>query len=298
MLAAGYLLMCLIFGTTYLAIKVGIDAGLPPLFFAALRFAIAGPITLGLVLLRRLPLPRRPQQYMALALVGFLNTTLVYAILFWAEQHVSSGMAAILLAASPMLVMLIQRRWEPSSRWLQLLGLVAGIASVGLVILQQAQLGLGTAPIQASALLLLSGFCLALGSVRARAVMESGIHPLTLNAFQMLFGGAGLLLCSLLVEQPLRLGPILPAGWAAVGYLSIIGSVLGFGIYYGLVARIGPLFPSTWTYIAPVVATVTGALLLGEPAGWQLVTGLVLVLTGAGLTDPHALRRLLQRQGG
>lgn len=297
MLVGVYLLMCTIFGTTYLAIKVGVDAGLPPLLFAAIRFAIAGPITLAIVLIRRLPLPRRPAQYAALAVVGFFSTTLVYATLFWAEQYVSSGMAAILFATSPMLVMLVQRRWSQSGRWVQIAGLAAGMLGVVLVTLQQAQPALGTTRLSAPALLLLGGFCLALGSVRARAAMESGIHPLILNAFQMLFGALGLLLCSFVFEFPTRfmLGPVGWAAWGALAYLAIIGSVVGFGIYYWLVARTGPLFASTWTYMAPVVATVTGALVLAEPVGWQTVAGLLLVLVGAGLTDPEGLRRLLKQ---
>ncbi|MFZ5815057.1 MAG: DMT family transporter [Bacillota bacterium] len=296
MLIGAYLLMCTIFGTTYLAIKVGVDAGLPPLLFAALRFAIAGPIALAIVLLRGLPLPRRPAQYAALAVVGLLNTTLVYAILFWAEQYVSSGMAAILLSSAPIHVMLIRRRWSASARWVQIVGVITGIAGVGLVILPQIRSG-SPAPLGASALLLLACFFLGLGSVKAREAMEEGIHPLALNAFQMLFGGLGLLLGSLLLESPLRL-TMGPASWWALAHLSLAGSVLGFGIFYGLVARTGPLFPSTWTYVAPVIATIAGALVLGEPAGWATVGGLLLVLTGAALTDPAGMRRLITREGG
>lgn len=295
MLLAGYLVMCTIFGTTYLAIKLGIDAGLPPLFFAALRFALAGPLALGLLLVRRLPLPKRREQYLAIALVGLFNTTFVYAALFWAEQYISSGMAAILLAASPMLVVLIQNRWRQSGRWIQWAGIASGISGVLLVISQQLGSGLDRTQLGAAALLLLCGLSLAYGSVHSKAVMATGVHPLALNALQMLSGGLGLLLCSLLLEFPVRLATIQPSGWGAVVYLSIIGSILGFGIYYALVSRVGPLFPSTWTYVAPVIATIAGALVLREPAGWQTVTGLALVLTGAAVTDPDALRALLRR---
>ena len=289
-----YLLMCTIFGTTYLAIKVGIAAGLPPLLFAALRFAVAGPVTLGIVLLRRLPLPKRPAQYAALAVVGLCSTTLVYATLFWAEQYLSSSLAAILLAASPLLVMVIRSKWNQFAWRTQVAGLVAGLLGVALAVLPQLRSGVGPATLVASALLLLSGLSLAFGSVRSRAVMEQGVHPLTLNALQMLFGGLGLLLCSLLFESPAQVS-FNPPAWAALTYLSIIGSVLGFGIYYWLVAKTGPLFASTWTYVAPVIATLAGTLLLGEPAGWPVVAGLLLVLAGAGMTDPEGLRRLLKR---
>ncbi len=288
-----YILMCIIFGTTYLAIKVGVDAGLPPLLFAALRFAIAGPVSLLIVLLRRLPLPTKASQYGALAGVGLFSTTLVYAILFWAEQYIPSGIAAVLLAGAPMLVIVVRRRWSQAYRAVQIAGLCAGITGVIMVVLPQVGGDWGAAPLWAAGLLLLSGLFLAIGSVRAREAMEQGVHPLTLNAFQMLFGGLGLFICSLLFEFPVNVS-FTPAGFAALAHLSIVGSVVGFGIYYWLVARIGPLLSSTWTYLAPAVATAAGVLVLRESAGWPVLVGVPLVVLGAALTDPDGLRNVLK----
>ncbi len=107
MIFVNYLLMCLVFGTTFLAIKVGIDAGAPPFFSAGLRFLLAGSILFAFMVIKRkatFSLLLRKEMF----LTGMALTFGTFATLYWAEQHLSSGIAAILSATAPLMVLLLQ----------------------------------------------------------------------------------------------------------------------------------------------------------------------------------------------
>lgn len=291
---AGYLLMCLIFGTTFVAIKMGINAGIPPLLFAGLRFTLAGLIGTGLVLARRQSLPRSFQVYRQIIVVGLANISVGFAGLFWAEQYLTAGMAAILTAAGPMLVLLVSTRGRLTR--LQLFSVALGMGGVGLVMFSSVGFGSAMA-LLAVGVLLGSDLCHAWGSVRAGALMKDGrLQPLTFSGLQMLFGGIGLLLASLVTER-FRPDLIPTEGWWAVLYLAVFGSVVAWGIYYWLVSKTGPVFPATWTYVAPVLNTVAGALLLAEPVTALTFAGVALVLASVALTDPQAVRRLIPGLG-
>lgn len=285
----GYLVMCVIFGTTFVAIKVGLGAGFPPLFFAALRFIIAGLLALGLSRVRGQALPRSSEQYRQIALVGLTSTTITFAGLFWSEQYLTAGMAAILSATAPMLVMLVATGGRLGRA--QLLSVAGGLAGVGLVMAPTVGQGSSMALVAAAGLIA-SYLGHAWGSVRAGAVMKSGLQPLPFSGLQMLFGGIGLLAAAALFELR-HLPMVAPEGWLALLYLAVIGSVVGWGLYYWLVARTGPVFPSTWTYVSPVLATAAGAWFLAEPVSPATLAGVTLVLASVALTDPKAARRLL-----
>jgi drug/metabolite transporter (DMT)-like permease len=282
--------VCLIFGTTFVAIKVGINAGFPPLLFAGLRFTLAGLMALAIVLARRQPLPRSAKQYGEIALVGLAATTVSFAALFWSEQYLTAGMAAILTAAAPMLVLLISTGGRLSG-W-QALSIAGGIAGVGLVMAPSIGQG-STMALVAAGVLIASELGHAWGSVRAGAVMKAGIQPLPFSGLQMLFGGVGLLLASLLLEVR-RAPAVSPEGWWALLYLAVAGSLVAWGLYYWLVAKTGPLFPSTWTYVSPVLATIAGAWFLAEEVTVLTFAGVALVLVSVALTDLKTVRRLLR----
>lgn len=290
----GYLLMCLIFGTTFMAIKVGLNAGAPPLFFAGLRFTLAGLLALGLVLLRRIPVSAQPKALRQIALVGLTNTTITFAALFWAEQYLSSGLAATLSAGSPLFTLLFMQGGLRRLRLPQVIGIMLGLVGVLLVMQPHLGLGGGMMAVVAACVLLLGELASAWGSVRSQAVMQSGIHPLTFNAIQMLCGGPALLVASLALESGAS-HALQPTTWGALLYLVLVGSVIGVGLYYWLIARTGPVLPSTWTYVSPVVATGVGALMLGESVGPFTLVGLALVLGGVVLADETAFRWVTAR---
>ncbi|HET9452487.1 MAG TPA: EamA family transporter [Aggregicoccus sp.] len=286
-----YLLMCAIYGTTFLAIKVGLDAGFPPFLFAGVRFLFAGLVVLGVLWARRVELPRGREALGSLALIGLGNTFIPFACLYSAERFIPSGVAAMLTSTGPALVTLFllaleRRRPEP----LQWVGLAAGLAGVWLLVLPTLQPGsYSTATLVAAGSVLLAQVAAAWATVYSKRVLSRGVAPLAMSGVQMLFGGVGLLLLSAGFER----GPLLfadaPRALWALGYLMVMGSMVGSGIYFWLVKRTGPVFPSTWLYVSPMLALFLGALVLGEPLQATSLSGAVLVLAGVLLTNARLL---------
>ncbi|MFZ5817555.1 MAG: DMT family transporter [Bacillota bacterium] len=290
----GYLIMCLIFGTTFVSIKVGLLSGFPPLLFAGLRFTSAGLLTWLLARERGIALPTARRDLLQIAAVGLTSTTIPFAALFWSQQYITAGLASVLTASLPVMTLLNRSRATAIAP-LHLIGVALGTLGVGLVLSPSLQLA-GGITLLASAAILSAEFFNARGNLRAQRVMRSGIHPLAFNTFQMLFGGLGLLLSSLLLERgrPLQ---ITPAAWWALAYLSIVGSVIARGLYYWLIDRTGPLFPATWTYLSPVITTFVGAWLLAEPLTPTLLLGVLLVVGGVATTNLSTLRSIIQTWG-
>lgn len=286
-----YLLMCLIYGTTFLAIKVGLYAGFPPFLFAGVRFLLAGLVVLAVLRARGVVLPRGRESLRSLALIGLGNTLIPFACLYSAQRYIPSGVAAMLTSTGPALVTLFlialeRRRPEP----LQWVGLGVGLAGVWLLMLPTLQPGsYSSATLVAAGTVLLAQIAAAWATVYSKRVLSRGVAPLAMSGAQMVFGGAALLLLSLGVER----GPLLftdpPRALGALAYLMVMGSMVGSGIYFWLVKKTGPVFPSTWLYVSPMIALLLGARVLGEPLQASSLGGAVLVLGGVLLTNAKVL---------
>lgn len=286
-----YLLMCLIYGTTFLAIKVGLSAGFPPFLFAGVRFLLAGLVVLAVLRARRVVLPGGRESLRSLAAIGLGNTFIPFACLYSAQRYLPSGVAAMLTSTGPALVTLFlmaleRRRPEP----LQWVGLGVGLAGVWLLMLPTLQPGTySSATLVAAGSVLLAQIAAAWATVYSKRVLSRGVAPLAMSGAQMMFGGAGLLLLSLAVERgPLHFADA-PRALSALAYLMVMGSMVGSGIYFWLVKKTGPVFPSTWLYVSPMIALLLGALVLGEPLQASSLSGAVLVLAGVLLTNARML---------
>ncbi len=286
-----YLLMCLVYGTTFLAIKVGLSAGFPSFLFAGTRFFLAGLVVLGVLWVRGVRLPRERTTLRALALIGLGNTFIPFACLYSAQRYIPSGVAAMLTSTGPALVtlfLLLQERRRPEP--LQWLGLSAGLGGVWLLVLPTLQPGsYSPATLVAAGSVLLAQIAVAWATVYSKRVLSRGVAPLAMNGFQMAFGGAGLLLLSAAFErEPLVFTDAPRALWALL-YLMVMGSMVAAGIYFWLVKKTGPVFPSTWLYVSPMLALFLGALVLGEPLQASSLSGALLVLAGVLLTNARLL---------
>src|ERR1044072_5227246 len=133
-----WLLLCLIWGTTWLFIKLGLE-DLPPLTFAGIRFVIATAIVFVLIAIRRISLPTRKRDWILLAVTGVLSFTLNYGLVFWGEQYISSGLAAILQSTLPAFGLIIAHFYLPRERLtlLKILGVVLGVFGVGVIFSNQ-----------------------------------------------------------------------------------------------------------------------------------------------------------------
>ncbi|AZS14443.1 DMT family transporter [Paenibacillus lutimineralis] len=282
MVLINYLLMCLIFGTTFLAIKLGIDAGAPPFFSAGLRFLAAGGILLSYMVARRrasFSLLLRKE----MLLTGAGLTFGVFATLYWAEQYLSSGIAAILSATAPLMILLLQtfltrQRLSLSS----VAGCLLGTVGIVLLLLPGITMSFSKLWVLGCAAVLLGQVFYSAGTVYSRRVVQRfrDESPIALNAAQMIYGGALLLILSLFTEKVDPTVIFTPHAILPLLYLIVLGSMTGHTIFYWLIAKTNPVFPSTWLYISPLIALCVGAVLYGEPISLVSVFGGITIIIG------------------
>jgi drug/metabolite transporter (DMT)-like permease len=277
-IAAAWLTLCIVWSSTWLAIKVGLR-DLPPISFVALRFVIAIAVLLGVSIGRARLLPLRRSDYAVLALTGVLMFALNYTLLFWAELRVSSGLAAVLQATIPIFGMLFAH-WMLPEEPLRLPRFAGALIALGGVAVICARLLNFSGP-----LAFWGGVGVVFGAasaafsnvlIKARRIQ---LPPAMLAAWQMIFGIAPLLVLGLLVDgSPARFH------WTAMSifclfYLAIIGSALTFLLLYWLLPRMSVTNLQTISLITPPGAIMLGWLVGGETFPiWSLFgTGFVLI---------------------
>jgi drug/metabolite transporter (DMT)-like permease len=276
---AAWLTLCVVWSSTWLAIKVGLR-DLPPISFVAIRFLVALVVLLAVSVGRVSLWPVRRADYGVLALTGVLMFAVNYTLLFWGELHVSSGLAAILQATIPIFGMLFAHWMLPDEplQWRRLAGALVAVTGVGVICARLLDFnglmafwgGLG---IFVGA----AGAAYSNVLVKARAIQ---IAPAMLAAWQMIFGTAPLLLLGFVVE-----GNPVHFHWTTMAlfcllYLAVIGSALTFLLLYWLLPRMTVTGLQTISLITPPGAVMLGWLLVGETLSlWSLV-GAGFVLAG------------------
>jgi drug/metabolite transporter (DMT)-like permease len=284
-LAAAYLTCCLAWGSTWLAVAVGLR-DLPPLLFAGTRMALAGALLLPLAL-RGGGFPRGRGLVRLLGL-GLLQITLPYGLLFVAQQWTPSGLTAVLFASFPLWVALLARAVlrEPLTP-LRALAVVLGVG--GVAVLQAPALGAVDASPRlalASGLALLASVTAALANVLQKRLAGTWT-PVVLTCVQTLGAGAALLLASALLEAG-RPAAFTPRALGAIAYLAAVGTVLSYLCLYWLLPRVPLAVVGTIPLVDTTLAVVLGAAVLGEPVGWNLLAGGALVLAAAALASRPA----------
>jgi drug/metabolite transporter (DMT)-like permease len=286
----GYTLMCLTFGTTFFAITIGDKAGLPPFWFAGLRFVAAGLITYALLFLRKPTWPKQPRVYAKIALLGILSTFGTFSTLFWSEQYVASGYAALLSALGPFMLLGLQLLFTKRKiSWQDLVGTAIGFLGVLCIIAPKLHTG-GHRVVLSTCLVLLGELSYTIGALYARRLLATGLPTFVMNGGQMLAGGLALCLLAT-VTEPIPLHTLAHSRVSLVSlvYLTLIGSVFAHGIYFWLVRHKGVMFPSTWLYVSPIIAVVVGALYGHERVSLWLALGVPLVLIGMFFVEGYKI---------
>ncbi|CAG7615036.1 DMT family transporter [Paenibacillus allorhizosphaerae] len=298
MIIFNYLLMCAIFGTTFLSIKIGVEAGLPPFFSAGIRFLLAG-LLIFLWMLWKKKVKLSLLLHKEFMLIGLASTFMTFAALYWAEQHIDSGIAAILSATGPMMILMLQTVvMRKPANCSDFIGCGIGFAGVLLLILPKLVLGSNAIWVWSCIVVLLGELGYAAGSLYTRKVMLriKDTSSVAINSVQMLYGGMALVVLSLFTEHmnefPLQSFPAL----GSLMYLIIVGSMLGHSLYAWLLKATNAVFPSTWLYISPVIAMGLGAIVYGESVSAYSVVGTALILSGIIVTNLHELRLLKTRR--
>jgi drug/metabolite transporter (DMT)-like permease len=277
-----WLILCGIWGSTWLFIKLGL-ADLPPLTFAGIRFLLAALILLAIILARGARWPRERKDWMLIAIVGILQFSLNYGLVFWGEQHISSGLAAVLQSTFPAFGLVIAHFYLPHERitGLKVIGVLMG--SVGIAVIFSDQLSVaGHMALLGSIALVLSAFFGAYGNVLVKAYSQK-IDPLVLAAGQMACGFLPMLALGIATEgNPFRLHWTMTA-IGSLAYLVVVGSVIAFGLYYWLVRNMPVTTTMLIALVTPVTAVIIGILVLHERLNWRLFAGGACIISGLGL---------------
>jgi drug/metabolite transporter (DMT)-like permease len=290
-----WLTLCAIWGSTWLAIKLGLR-DLPPLTFAGIRFALAGAVLFSLIQVKRVALPRSRREWLLLAYTGFLTITLNYALVFWGEQYISSGLAALLSATVPLFGLPLAHRHlesEPLTSW-KAMGVLLGIVGVGIVFSGELGVG-GPIALWASAGIVLA----ALASAHAGVLIKLGgthIEPSVLAGVQMAGGCIPLLLAGIVLEgSPLDF-QWTPLALACLAYLTIVGSVIAFLMYYWLIRHMQVTGVLMIPLVTPLVAVLIGVLFASEVVGWHTAVGGAAIIGGVAMTVLNVRRSRLRKQ--
>jgi drug/metabolite transporter (DMT)-like permease len=274
-----WLILCGIWGSTWLFIKLGLD-DLPPFTFAGIRFVIACAILFIFIRIRRVPLPQQRADWILLVITGILAFGLNYGLLFWGEQYISSGLAALLQATIPAFGLVFAHFHLPGERlsWARIAGVVLGVFGVGVVFSNQLAVAGGQA-LAGCVALILSSIFVAYSNVLVKA-RGTKMDPAILAACQMFFG----MLLLLAVGIPLEGNPLrfrwTPMALIALLYLAVVGSVIAFLLYYWLVLNIDVTKSMLIALVTPVVAVILGMIVLDEEIGWRTLIGGAMIMVG------------------
>src|SRR5215813_4207805 len=278
----------LLWGATFLAIRVAV-LELPPLFASGLRFLIAGALLYAFMRLRGQPSPSALEwrSITVLALCMFVAT---YAALFWAEQYVPSGIAAVIEATLPLTTVTLEVlvfRQQPFS-WRLAAAVALGFCGVAVLLATNERQSIPALP---CLVILVAGIAWSLGAVLTRSMPRPRSAPLTAGA-QMLLGGAVLLALSLATGELHSFPHISVRAGLALSYLIVAGSLVGFTAYVWLLTRMPATRVASHAYVNPLVAVALGYFLAGEVVTLRMLLAAVLVVAGVFLilTTPPAQR--------
>ncbi len=278
MVVAVFILLCLIWSSTWLGIKYAIQ-DVTPVTAAAARFLLAAGIYLTFHVVRGIRFPRSRRMCLAIALMGVPHICIPYALTYWAEQHITSGMTSVLFATFPFVVAGVSAWMVAGEAWTRqkAIGLVCGF--IGVAVVFREQLGVESDK-AAVAVLAVLGATLSGGS--SIAMIKRWFNredTVALTALQMIGAAVSLTLLAFAVEHPLDVTWTATA-FVATCYLAIFGSAIAFFGYYWLLKRIEGTAAASITFVTPVVALILGWIFQDERITPSLIVGAALVLIG------------------
>src|SRR5579883_3230426 len=273
-----------VWGSTFLAIRIGVHE-VPPLLLAAMRFLVAGLVLYGWTLARG---ERSPswRQWVSASILAILIFLIDYGLLFWAEQRVPSGVAAVMMATIPVFMALSEIIFLRTQKLTVRLSVALLIGLGGVVVLVSRSLNLGGAPIDrmGAVALLIASMSWSVSSSVARKVPLPPSKVMSSGA-QMLAGGVFLAIAAAARGEFRGFHPasVSRGAWIALAYLIVAGSIVGFTAYVWLIHHESPTKVGTYAYVNPVVAVVLGYFFGGEALGMRTILGTACVLVSVAL---------------
>jgi drug/metabolite transporter (DMT)-like permease len=286
---ATYVLLCFIWGSTWLVIKVGYG-GLGPLTVAGWRFALAGLIMSALMPLLNAPWPRGRTEWLLVSWVGVVLFAADYGLIYWSEQYIDSSLTAILFATLPLATIAFAHVYIPGDRITprKLAGTL--LAFIGVAALFGDRVRIDASQAGPMLTVIAATVCAAAAGVASKRHGGS-LHPAALNGPAMLIGSAVLIAAAFALGERPRL-PRNVETWLAIGYLAVSGSVISFLGYFSLLKRWSVTSLSFIAVFTPPIALGLGFVFLEErPTVWTAV-GSILILAGVALALSTPTRRV------
>ena len=275
-----YALLCVIWGSTWLVIKVGYG-GVGPFNVAALRFLVAAAVLAALVPVLGARWPHGRTEWRLVAVVGVALFAADYGLIYWAQQYIDSGLTAILFATLPLVTLLLAHLYVPGERITprRLTGTL--VAVIGVVTLFAGRVRVDPVAAVPMLAVVAAGVCAAIAGVASKRHGHA-LHPAALNAPAMLIGAAILVVASVLNGDGVAV-PRDAGTWAAIGYLAIAGTVITFLIYFSLLKTWSVTSLSFISVFTPAVALLLGFVFRAERLSGLMALGTILILGGVAL---------------
>ena len=284
LLALCLAIVYVVWGSTYLAIHFVVD-GIPPLISSAIRNFCAGPILLAFLKWRGAPWPTW-RQWRNGALIGFMMMGLGNGFVCVAETRVPSGLAALIIAGTPVFAVLFAwGLFGVRPRLLEWLGIGLGLAGMGLLNLD---LHAAASPAYVAVLFIAGASWAGATVLQPRLDLPKG--PMS-AAVQMLGGGTSLVVMAALHGERLDVATVPLSAWLALAYLVVFGSLVAYTAFVYLIGHSRPALATSYAYVNPVVAVGLGVLFVGETVSRPMMAGMAVILSGVGLVMIGSRRR-------
>ncbi len=273
-----YVMLCFIWGSTWLAIRLGLES-LTPLFSAGLRFSLASVFIIGLMRIRGVSLQWDKTAVTLYLIMGFFSFVIPFGLVYWAEQFVPSGMASVLFAVFPFFVAIFSFIFIPSEKidLFKIAGIILGFSGI-VIIFSDAFTGNVTS------------YLLGMMAIVLSAIMQAGIavtikklgkqlNPLSMNLVPMAIAGISMLFIGWMIED-LSTIRFDAAAVLSIFYLAFFGSVITFTSYYWLLKKINIVILSFIAFITPIIALILGFVFYNEELSTRHFVGSAFVLVG------------------
>ena len=290
-----YILICLIWGTTWLAIKIGLQT-IPPFFSASIRFVIAVAILATMIYSQRLEIPTNRNAIRVYLVLGILSFSIPFSLIYWGQQYINTGMGAILFGVYPFLVAINSSLFLKTEKMtlFKILGITVGFSGLIILFIKDIRFENPLAFYGAAAVVISA-------AIQSFTVVylkknASEISSTAMNFVGMSIGAIFLMLFSIATESYATLS-FTPAAILSILYLGGLGSVVTFNTYFWLLKRVDTVILSLSALITPVIAVISGVVFLDEHFSSDMAIGSSLVLFGIFLANWEGLKeKLLHRR--
>lgn len=288
-----YIAICTIWGSTWLVIKIGLES-LTPLLSSGLRFILAGAVLFAIIRYKKIAIPRDRKTIAFLTMVALTSFSVPFALVYWGQQTVPSGVTSILFAVFPFCVAIMSTLFLPNERLngAKIAGIVIGFSGIVLIFSNDLSFGSGDGQILGMLAIVTSALIQAFSAVMIKKHGQA-LSPFVVTFLPMSMAGILLVSGSMLLED-LSTVTFTPTAIMSIIFLAVFGSVATFVSYFWLLKRVEVVLLSLTSFVTPVIAVFLGVIIYNETISSQLFAGSALVLGGILAANAVDIRRFLR----